>query len=858
MFGPWWRMRNPFRFLSEVRAVKPAQSSQFKPRLEELEDRSAPAVFAFVSSGNLFVEGDAGHNRIEVLARAGQIEVLEKGVKIASFNQLAVTGQIIIDAKAGNDWVRIGKGITLSAVIDGGPGNDILIGGPAADTLAGGPGNDKIYGRGGNDTINGGPGRDILYGGKGDDVLIGGGGADTFYTGKGNDTIFGTSTAWGGNDRYVLGPGMNIDGFTGRSLGPDNPDPIVLTEDEVFCLLRRASAATSSEDAIIAVVDRGGRILGVLVEDQVSPTITGNLDLLVFAIDGAVAKARTAAFFATNQAPLTSRTVQFISQTTMTQREIESYPSITDPDSIWRGPGFVAPVGINSHFPPNVPYTPQVDLFAIEHTNRDGTFHPGNDRIKGTADDVPLPNRFNVPDAFIPAQILASGTQLAPPDSYGFASGIVSVLGAQSRGIATLPGGIPIYKQGVLVGGIGVFFPGETGFATEENSALNDPGFYDPTKRDRSMEAEYIAYAAVGGSRGRLGDIVGIPVGTLGGIPPCPGITPLPVGRIDLVGITLDLFGPGGTRGIQTLVAFGNAIGPGRVNGTLQQLLDPGPNNRIEPGIDPIDANSLLNGTPVPEGWLVLPHTIDGRLTPADVERIIRQGINEANITRAAIRLPVGVRTRMVFAVCDTDGNVLGLYRMPDSTVFSLDVAVAKARNVAYYSDAGSLQDIDRVPGLPRGVAFTNRTFRYLALPFFPEGIPETPPGPFSILRDGGVDPRTGAIVGPRLPASAFQTVQGYDAFNPQTNFRDPNNILNQNGIVFFPGSEPLYKSFNGGSLELVGGLGVSGDGVDQDDVVTFAATWGYKVGPPILRADQVFVAGIRLPYQKFLRNPHG
>jgi uncharacterized protein GlcG (DUF336 family) len=375
------------------------------------------------------------------------------------------------------------------------------------------------------------------------------------------------------------------------------------------------------------------------------------------------------------------------------------------------------------------------------------------------------------------------------------------------------------------------------------------------------MEAEYVGYAAVGGTAnllGPLGDVVGIPVFDIAGIPRCPGITPLPVGRIDLVGITLDLFGPGGTQGIQTLVAFGNSIGEGEVNGTLQQLLDPGLNNRIEPGIDPIDADGLLMGTIVPEGWLVTPHTVDGDLTDGDVERIIKQGINEANITRAAIRLPTGVRTRMVFSVNDTDGNVLGLFRMPDATVFSIDVAVAKGRNVAYYADADKLQDIDQVPGVPKGVAFTNRTFRYLALPFFPEGIDGAPPGPFSILRDGNVSFRTGAQVGPQLPASAFDTVQGYDAFNPQTNFRDPDNILNQNGIVFFPGSDPLYKRFGGGGPTLVGGFGVSGDGVDQDDVVTFAGSVGYKVGPPLLRADQVTVSGIRLPYQKFLRNPHG
>src|SRR5437879_5050739 len=94
-----------------------------------------------------------------------------------------------------------------------------------------------------------------------------------------------------------------------------------LTPSEVKALLDRASGASSSRDAIIAVVDRGGHILGVRVEDGVSPTITGNVANLTFAIDGAVAEARTAAFFANDNAPLTSRTIQDISQSTMTQRE---------------------------------------------------------------------------------------------------------------------------------------------------------------------------------------------------------------------------------------------------------------------------------------------------------------------------------------------------------------------------------------------------------------------------------------------------------------------------------------------------------------------------------------------------------
>src|SRR5205823_2453214 len=103
-------------------------------------------------------------------------------------------------------------------------------------------------------------------------------------------------------------------------------------------------------------------------------------------------------------------------------------------------------------------------------------------------------------------------------------------------------------------------------------------------------------------------------------------------------------------------------------------------------------------------------------------------------------------------------------------------------------------------------------------------------------------------------PASAFQSVMGYDAFHPNTNFHDPFNLANQNGVVFFPGSSGLYKLL-GGKMTLVGGLGVSGDGVTQDDYVTNGAVFGYAA-PVGIRADQFFVRGVRLPYFNFPRNP--
>ena len=106
--------------------------------------------------------------------------------------------------------------------------------------------------------------------------------------------------------------------------------------------------------------------------------------------------------------------------------------------------------------------------------------------------------------------------------------------------------------DGNLVGGIGVFFPGTTGYAAAENSSLSAD--YDPNKPDLSLEAEYVAFAAVGGAPG-----IGAGVGTLDGIAPVAGVSfPLtPNARIDLAGITLDIFGPGGTQGPTKLLAFG-------------------------------------------------------------------------------------------------------------------------------------------------------------------------------------------------------------------------------------------------------------------------------------------------------------
>ncbi len=625
------------------------------------------------------------------------------------------------------------------------------------------------------------------------------------------------------------------------------PPLFTLQTSQVSSLLSRAAAATGSDDAIIAIVDRAGNLLGVRVEGGVSAAVTGNTNVMNFAIDGAISKARTAAFFSSNADPLTSRTVQFISQSTVTEREVNSYSFDSNPASTTGGPGFVAPIGIGGHFPPNIANNPQVDLFGIEHTNRDMFVNPGAQGILNTplfnvVDNVTVENRFNIDGTFVPA-----GKALTAPLSYFDTllqaatpgAGITAngqddptVRHVASRGVGTLPGGLPIYQNGVLLGGIGVFFPGTTGFASEENSQLSVN--FNPALIDRSMEAEFIALSAIGGS-----SQAGIVVGTLGGIPALNGID-LPFPRIDLVGITLDTVGPGGLQGPTNLQRYATAnfsIGTGNPNSGANRAVN-------------FAGATLLTGSVAPDGDLVTPHDGVG-ITAAQAQQIIEQGIQEANKTRSALR-PLSEKSRMVFSVADSTGEVVALYRMKDAPMFSINVAVGKARNVAYYDDPTQLQAIDQIAGVSAGTSFTARTFRFLALPRYPEGINTAPPGVWSSLNDPGVNRDTALNTGAAQAISAFTSTFGYDAFHPNTNFHQTTNTNNANGVIFFPGSSGVYA---GGTIR--GGFGSSGDGVDQDDVNTAGGIRGF-VPASTLRVDNSFFRGVRLPYMKFNRNPRG
>lgn len=175
-------------------------------------------------------------------------------------------------------------------------------------------------------------------------------------------------------------------------------------------------------------------------------------------------------------------------------------------------------------------------------------------------------------------------------------------------------------------------------------------------------------------------------------------------------------------------------------------------------------------------------------LSSGDVRTIISQGMQAAERTKSM----EGMRSwkkkklerpcRHVIVVVDRQGRVLAHDMHPDAWVGSIDIAIAKARTAAFFSSDEN--------------ALTSRMIGHLSQPGMPLwGIGHTNhPG-----TSGGAETR--------------------------------------NALVTFAGGLPLYKG-----SKLVGGVGVSGDGVDQDEMVAFRAAESFEP------QDHVVSMGMELP----------
>lgn len=402
-----------------------------------------------------------------------------------------------------------------------------------------------------------------------------------------------------------------------------------------------------------------------------------------------------------------------------------------------------------SHFPPATPNTPGGPLYGVPFSSvGGGDIQPNN---------------------------------TAPPGQAG----------TGQQGLTGVPGGVPIFKNGLLAGGLGVSSFGTVGRLPA--SFLTDCG------GGLSIPDEAIALAAVNGYN--------VPSDKRGD-------------NIFIDGVRL-LYQIANTPTPAYSLSYSDLTTLGTFDPTY-----PIANQFVYPTQGAVDLGDGSHNYSVSAGQL---------LSAAEVQQIINQAVTKAGGTRAAIRRPLNSAARMFISVVDLDGTVLGVYRMPDATLFSYDVAVQKARTVVAFSDPnnGMGTQFRQVVGQTANaqLAVTTRAIGFLGQRFFPPGIDQPTDG--SPVQSGPL-----FVPDPVLPLNDYRWQQnlGLAPFG--------------NGITIFPGGVPLYK--NG---QLVGGIGVSGDGVDQDDYVAAAGATGFEP-PQQIRSDQFFYLNVRLPYVKFPRNP--
>ncbi len=370
------------------------------------------------------------------------------------------------------------------------------------------------------------------------------------------------------------------------------------------------------------------------------------------------------------------------------------------------------------------------------------------------------------------------------------------------------PGGVPLYKNGKLAGGLGV-----TGDGTPQPAVAASPSPPLPAFVRNENPFVYI---------GGYDTDEDVAVAGQAGFAPSSSITAT---NVFINGIRLPYTASSAAKP-KRIVLQGNED-PNYP--TILGAQPPGPYVPASfSGVSGEIRQPIMN-----DPLFSVPINGQARLNASEVASIINFAAQRVKITRAGIRFPIGVQMQAFITVVnnpDTPGvapTVLGTFRTGEATLFSWDVAVQKARTAIYYSTRD-------LAGLGQLVAESTRCVGFLAQRFYQPGIDSNSPGPYFTQQDRF----SGFGVGtePNLIFTGFP--------GPGTNPELPN------GTTIFPGGFPLYR--NG---VLIGAIGISGDGVDQDDIVGAAGTHDF-LAPDHIRSDQFFFRGTRLPYAKFPRDP--
>jgi uncharacterized protein GlcG (DUF336 family) len=601
-----------------------------------------------------------------------------------------------------------------------------------------------------------------------------------------------------------------------------------LTVADVQLIIAQAVAEATARDvrATIAVVDRVGNVLAVfrmgdpavqtvLISTTTSVVIDGGLEgislpsaALPFALDhqAAIAKAITGAFLSTEGNAFTTRTASQI---------------------------------VQENFNPGETNQPAGPLFGVQFS------------------------------------------QLACSDFTSGFNGIGPDAGPKQSplGLSADPGGLPLYKGGAAIGGVGVIADGLYSIdkvisnvdasVDELVATAGSFGFAAPLDRraDRiTVDGKTFRFADVDFS-----DLASDPATA----PGFAGLTAADGSLIAVAGYSAGIVKAG--------TAFGTAASGIRPDADASF---PGQDafifvdNANQPRFPPSDSS-------------------DGGLTAAEVQAILSESLAIANRARAQIRRPLGDTARVTISVVDTNGVILGMVRTRDAPIFGADVSLQKARTAAFFSSAGAAAFLTSLPDAqyplaltPRSVnigdyvaaaqnflgdpaALTNGAFAFsdraggnLSRPTYPDGLENTqhgpfskPPGEWSVLSTGlQLDLIINALLqhvffvatdGATAPVGS--NCAGVAADFSTTTFTPPTvNGRLSNGLQIFPGSVPIYRNDT-----LQGGIGVSGDGIDQDDMISFLGLHnaGNVLGgainnaPASIRADNLTPQGVRLRF---------
>ena len=457
-------------------------------------------------------------------------------------------------------------------------------------------------------------------------------------------------------------------------------------------------------------------------------------------------------------------------------------------------------------------------------------------------------------------------------------------------GLSADPGGFPLYRNGVPIGGIG--------FAGGDAQYTLDPVILD---RDQDID-ELVALAASFGFAAPLdrqadritadGKTLRFSDARFGDLSAQNGAT----GNLATAGAFIPV--PGYSDGTaRPGIVFGSALSGIRADTALY----PGRDAFVlvdKSGAERFPPRAGTDGA--------------GALSAEEARTIVDEALGVANRARAQIRRPLSTPARVSISVVDTHGAVLALARTRDAPVFGLDVALQKARTVSFFSGAFAAGELQaRIPAqyfavalqpdaqapttaaitiagragiadyvtrlrefLARPVAlsdgqiaFSARAIGNLARPFYPDGILSGPPGPLSRGFDDWSPFHVGLQLDLSYTAVAFGLVHYLDRLGLAVTlegatlpspFPDPRPGTCTgiprlgNGIQIFPGGVPIYRND-----QLVGAIGISGDGVDQDDMVSFlglhnaSVKLGNGIGnaPREIRADQLVPDNARLRY---------